>query len=809
MSDFMLGPYRMVAQVGEGGMGKVYLGLRADQQFEQKVAIKMAAEALQNQELALRFHLERQTLARLDHPNIVRLLDGGATPEGVPYLIMDHVDGIRLDHYVHEHNLSIRDRVELIRKICAAIQYAHQHLVVHRDIKPANILVTPDGEPKLLDFGIAKLLDSDPAGAALTSTGLVPMTLRYGSPEQIQGRPVTVATDLFALAVVLYELLSGHSPHYDENLSVETVMYRILKEDPAPPSSLSPQPREIAGDLDAIVLKALRKEPAERYASVSDFSEDLRRWLEGRPVLARQGTLLYRTRKFVGRHKAATIFSAVITAALLLAVGITVWQWHVARSERFLADARFKDVHQLARSFLFEFEAAIEKVPDSAAPRILLLKKTSEYLERLSRDATDPGVVLDIGETYLRLGSLQASAFQSSVGDVKAAEVAYRKAVAVEAGLLSQQPHNRQALDITARARLELSDILSSMGRFEESVLQARQAAEIFSDIAARDPQDTRALRDAGVAYLYLAGVAGGPDQLNLGDRKKAIDYTKSAIARYEQFIKTEPNGDVARVNTPLARLMLAYLLAADGATRQSAAIVPDVEAAFREMRTRSVPDELVAEFDEGLARIWQRLENHAKAVPYLAEAVALRQAAAQVGPRDSSAQFALAAILFHQGLTQAALKKEVEARLSFETAAGILGSLARRDTSNLLWMNGQVDALVEAGLPARALPLARQLAERPEATPNEVIRYARLLFGQDQPAAITQARRASQLAKQTLWDIEDDLAGLCAAAGNWKDALEAEGRAVALLNAYQPEASTIPYSRVLERFQRYQARVK
>jgi tetratricopeptide (TPR) repeat protein len=805
MPDSMFGPYRLVAQVGEGGMGKVFLGVRADQQFEQKVAVKFATGALQDQELAFRFRLERQTLAKLDHPNIVRLVDGGTTSDGVPYLIMDHVDGVRLDQYATEHNLSIRERIELFRKICSAVQYAHQHLVVHRDIKPANILVTPDGEPKLLDFGIAKLLDSYASEQALTATGVVPMTLRYGSPEQVQGNPVTVSTDLFALAVVLYEMLTGQSPHYQEGVGMETIMHRILSVDPPAPSSAAPQAHELKGDLDAIVMKALRKEPAARYASVAEFSEDLRRYLEGRPVQARHGNWVYRVCKFAGRHKVGVIAASVGITALLAAFGITLWQWRVARIERIRADARFKDVHQLARSFMGDFEKAIENVPGSAQARVLLLKTTSEYLERLSRDAgQDVGVILDIGEAYIRLGGLHGSEFQSSAADLKSAEADYRKAVDIESRLLGEK--SRDALDITALARLRLSDVLSSMGRMQESVAEAHRAADIWAGIAERDPKDTRALRDDGIAYLYLAGVSGSPDQLNLGDRRAAIEFTHSGVARWEKFAAAGKSEDAKRYNIPIARLLLAYLLSADGAESQARTLVTAEEAAFREVRRHHPPDDTLAELDVDIARVLQRLEQHAAAEPYFAEAIRLRRAALEAAPMETGAQFDLAGALYHNAISEAALRHTAQAHSDFAAAADLFDAVARRDPNNLLWRNALADALVQAGQETRALPMVRELAARPEATPSEVVRYAWLLADHDPARAISEARRAAGLAHHADWEIEDALAALSARAGHWQDAVEAEGRARGLLKVYNPGPSDGQYQKVLERFDRYAA---
>ena len=807
MSGNISSRYRLVSRVGEGGMGAVYLAVRADQQFEQKVAVKFATGALQNPELAFRFRLEQQTLARLDHPNIVRLLDGGATEEGIPYLIMDHVDGVRLDQYATQHALTVRARIELLRKVCSAVQYAHQHLVVHRDLKPANILVTAKGEPKLLDFGIAKLLDSAAADAALTAPGVVPMTLRYGSPEQLRGDPVTVSSDLFALGVVLYELLCGRSPHYAEGLAVDAVMRRILYEEPVPPSAIAP---ELPAELDAIVLKTLRKAPSDRYPSVAEFSADLERFLEGRPVLARRGTWTYRTRKFIGRHKVATLSAAVFSVALIAAIGGIVWQWQIAGTERKRADARFEDVHQLARSFLFEFESAIQQVPGSAAPRVLLLQRTSEYLERLSRDAAgNQGVLLDVGEAYLKLGKLEGSPFESSVGNAKAAEAAYRRSIELEERLLQMRPNDRQALDITARARLELSDVLSSVGRAAESVAEARRAAEVFSGVARRDPKDRRALRDSAVAHLYLAGALAGPDQLTIGDRRGALAQTRTAISQYEKFVEGEPAGDVARVNLPVARMLLAYLLAADGAPLQARELLTGVEESVRRLQRTQLPGDQVAGLDEGVARVWQQLEDHAAAATYLEEAVRLRRAALQSAPKEPNSRFAVSAVLYRYGLSEAALGRAAEASASFRDGVTIMESLTTSDPDNLLWRNSLCELLAGTGQWEEALPRARVLALRDGATPGEVIRYALLLSRRDLPAAIAAARRAGDLSQHRLWEIEDTLATLSAAAGNWQDAAGAEGRAVALLETYHSGPASDAFVRLRHRWEQYQQKAK
>jgi eukaryotic-like serine/threonine-protein kinase len=306
--------YELLKPIGEGGMGKVYLAARADDQYSKQVAIKLLqAGFAQTTAMLLRFRSERQILADLDHPNMARLLDGGATPSGLPFLAMEYVDGIAIHEYCRQNRLSIVERLRLFITVCGAVDYAHKHLVVHRDIKPANILVTKEGAPKLLDFGIAELVDPEDGTAAQTRTVDRLMTPEYASPEQITGSAVTTATDVYALGVVLYELLSGSRPF---NLGTMTPMelYRaICERDPEAPSTRAAKtgvPSAVAigkidGELDNIVMMAMRKEPGQRYRSARDLGDDITAYLNGYPVRAKTATLSYRSAKFIRRNRAA------------------------------------------------------------------------------------------------------------------------------------------------------------------------------------------------------------------------------------------------------------------------------------------------------------------------------------------------------------------------------------------------------------------------------------------------------------------------------------------------------------------------
>ncbi|MEE8526465.1 MAG: serine/threonine-protein kinase, partial [Thermoanaerobaculia bacterium] len=342
-----VGHYRIVELLGRGGMGSVYRAVREDD-FEIEVAIKLVQAGLSTAATVRRFESERQILARLEHPNIARLLDGGTTADGRPYLVMEYVDGVTIDAYCDTHRLSTRQRLELFQQVCSALAFAHQSLVVHRDLKPGNILITAEGVPKLLDFGIAKLLDPSDAEVTLAEDRL--MTPRYASPEQVLGDLITTASDIYTLGLLLYKLLIGRLPSRLESCTFGEVPSRICRDEPLRPSTavaraeeiqtpegrvrktpeeigrardgdLSQLRRRLSGDVDAIVLKALRKEPQHRYASVERLSEDIRRHLEGLPVLARKGTLLYRGSRFVRRHRwglAAALAVVLLTAGFLL-----------------------------------------------------------------------------------------------------------------------------------------------------------------------------------------------------------------------------------------------------------------------------------------------------------------------------------------------------------------------------------------------------------------------------------------------------------------------------------------------------------
>src|SRR5580700_4549181 len=347
------GAWLTVRLLGRGGMGEVWLASRADGQHEQNAALKILSPYLAAPDSLRRFRRERQFLARLEHPNIARLLDGGMSPRGEPYLVMEYVDGIRLDRYSDQHHLSIRARLELMIKVCSAVNAAHQFLVVHRDLKPGNILVTPDGEPKLLDFGIAKMIDAE-TGREQTATVNLFLTPMYSSPEILRGEPATVVSDVYSLGVVLYELLTGRRPFSTSNAFPAAELERALHETaPARPANVTEEAalhrsttplrlrQMLEGDLTTILNKALQHDPSQRYQSAERLAEDLSLYLSNRPILARPQTLHYRAAKFVSRHRLTVGLAALTLLGIALGVASTI-------TEKRVAERRFTEVRRLA-----------------------------------------------------------------------------------------------------------------------------------------------------------------------------------------------------------------------------------------------------------------------------------------------------------------------------------------------------------------------------------------------------------------------------------------------------------------------------
>lgn len=517
-----LGAYRITEEIARGGMGSVFKAVRDDDSYHKIVAVKVVRSALATDVIAQRFIAERQILANLDHPHIARLLDGGRDEDGTPFFVMEHVSGLPIDRFCEVRTLPLADRLKLFRDVCAAVHFAHQRLIVHRDLKPSNILVDDHGHVKLLDFGIAKLLDPaalDMHGNALAEvTSANAMTPAYASPEQIKGESVTTSSDVYALGVLLYRLLTGRSPYRSDTTQPLALAREIVDTDPERPSTVvtcsdSPRPgekslgiasvvrtldgkrlrRELRGDLDNIVLMALRKEPGRRYASVEQLSDDVLRYLDDLPVRARPDTWAYRSQKFVSRNRWAMSFALLGIAGLIGGVAATSYQAKVARQAQARAETLFVDVRKLANSYLFDVHDAVKDLPGATPVREMLVKNSLEYLDRLARDTNDePGLLAEIASGYDKLGDVQGAWRSASLGDTKGAESSFRHAIDLRKRAITRfGSSGNVAAEMEAKRLLtvshgKLSELLIGSGRFEEGMAEGQNALTMGEALAAR-----------------------------------------------------------------------------------------------------------------------------------------------------------------------------------------------------------------------------------------------------------------------------------------------------------------------------------
>jgi eukaryotic-like serine/threonine-protein kinase len=565
-----VGPWQIVREVGQGGMGAVYEAHRIDDQYEKRVAVKTVAAGRDSETVLLRFRHERQILARLEHPNIATLLDGGVTPDGQPYFVMEYIEGEPINRWCERRNAGIRERVQLFRQVCAAVQYAHEHLVVHRDLKPRNILVTAEGTVKLLDFGIAKLLDPTHSEDPLTQTGALPMTALYASPEQRRGRPVTTATDVYSLGIVLYELLTGRRPYGNEVADIST-----LETPPVQPSrSVSERPRRkaLAGDLDSITLKALRPEPDRRYHSAQLLGEDLARFLNGEPVHARSDALGYRLGKLVRRNKMAVTAAALALVALVTATLVSLGQASAARQERdrALREARrteqvtafFQDVLASARpqrlgtavtvveaidSAIVRTDSAFTAEPDLRAAIKLTLGSTltdmflyerarplleEAYRLRTTIDGTAPSQ--DQADALYDLADIEAQ-----IGDAAKAESLYR----VSLDMMGRLPEPDSA------------DIWQGWSNVAESMLnqgKLTDAAALYDTVA----RSLDRLRPDDIELRGITRANRGVALAQLGRTVEAEQTLREAVQLFEQA-RGRDDPRVASALQPLAGTLI------------------------------------------------------------------------------------------------------------------------------------------------------------------------------------------------------------------------------------------------------------
>ena len=633
-------------------MGSVYLAERSDGAFAKRVAVKLLSAALLP--TRDRFLREREYLARLEHPNIARLLDAGATADQVPYLVMEYVEGVPIDRYCSERNATVDERVPLLRQVCAGVAHAHRNLIIHCDIKPENILVTPDGVVKLLDFGIARLLDP-----TRTLTQHRPVTPAFSSPEQLQGGAITTTSDVYSLGVLAYVLLTGSGPYARRSDRVDELVQAMLTAEPHRASmapGLTPRhARQLKGDLDNILARAVAKDPARRYASVEQLADDLQAYRTGFPVRARPDTLAYRLRRAAGRHRLVFVVAGTLGAGLIAATAFSTWQARVAQR-------RFEDLRTFAHAVVFDVNDALAPIPGTVAARKLVVETALRYLDRLGQERLwDPALRAELAAAYIRIGKVQGGAFLPNLGDAQGAIQSFRTAIAttgasgatpelerlrIEAlislaqlavdpvngapdfdaaiaaaeGRLAADARDVQSLRLLADAYHGRATVAHLTNNVPEHIAMARRQVEVREQLRTRGgnqwPDDASLVRALGQHALALEQQAAFAEALTELTRARAT--IEAAIAR------SAPNQMLHRGLAEIRSRAVPVLLALGRPDEASS----EVRAAIELLQPLVDSDPLNVQYRADLAYAWLRLGDVLRAQGRLAESLDLHRRA-------------------------------------------------------------------------------------------------------------------------------------------------------------------------------------
>ena len=545
----MVGRYRLMEEIGRGGMGAVYRAERADGAYRQQVALKLIQDQLNHESIGRRFEAERQILAGLVHPGIARLLDGGVTDAGRPYLVLEFVEGAPIDVYCATAGLDLEARLRLFLKVADSVQFAHQQLVLHLDLKPANILITQQGEPRLLDFGIARILEESEGEWRALAT-LQMMTPRYASPEQLRGGKLGVASDVFSLGTLLYRLLTGGLPYAIEKVPPMEAARMVCDEPPKPPSDAAPEPMRAAlcGDLDAILLRALRKEPEHRYPTVAALTDDIERYLQKLPVQARTSTFRYVAGRFVRRHRTAMLTASAM-ALVVLGSGVAVVRSAViarqqrAESERQRAKAvqRFADLRSLAHSYVFDLDAMLQPIPGTLKVRTAVMANALRYLDAMSKESdADDDLLREVGQGYSQISFVQADETMASMNDRAGGLDSARKALAIQHRLFDRNPTMVERAQLM-RVMWVMAHQLDSSGDPVGSERVLQEAWKVAQAMVASGPATPRFMYAPMIAVDLGVVRVGNGDAWNLGDPAEGETWLKLGNDLTEKCFAVHP----------------------------------------------------------------------------------------------------------------------------------------------------------------------------------------------------------------------------------------------------------------------------
>ena len=664
-----LGAFRLVERIGDGGMGTVFRAERADGAFQAVVAVKVVRATLVSPELRQRFTMERQILASLQHPSIVTLLDGGTTPAGHAYLVMEFVDGPAIDRYCRDRALTLDSRLRLFRVLCDAVHYAHQRGVVHRDLKPGNIIVRDDGAPKVLDFGIAKMLDADPAQALTRSPVSGPLTPNYASPEQLRGLPVTSASDVYSLGVLLYELVADTRPYDATDAPLDRVIDLVVHTEPLRPSAASGR-RALRGDVDAIVMKALRKDPAERYHSAAELGADIGRILSREPVLARAPSAGYLLKRLASRNRSLVVVSALALAGILTTTGVALWQWRLARREQARAEAGFRDTRQLANALIFKIHDAVAPLAGSTPVRRTIVDEALSYLERLEREAgsEDETLRVELAAAYRQIAAILGDPQTANLGDRDGAVRQYERARAILTPLVTADDAPYETVREFTRVSAPLGTIYGLRGDSGQARAIAKAAVAASERYRARHPEERRA--------LDMLAAARFTDALTTPASERAARWRETLVV-YEQLLALQPESPNAQRNVALVEKYLAEFLPNDEAEVHYRRAVQ-----LDESRLAAAPDNRQTQLDAaisvaglgGLLELRGRLDE---ALRMHERSVAIRRSLSDSDPANMLVRDRLGVALSNLARVQFARGNAADARRSAHDSTRILEAVA------------------------------------------------------------------------------------------------------------------------------------
>jgi eukaryotic-like serine/threonine-protein kinase len=697
-----VGAYQILEQIGAGGMGEVYRAFRADDQYRQEVALKLIRAGQDSVSVISRFRNERQILASLEHPNIARLLDGGTTQEGLPYLVMELIDGKPIGNYCDENKLSVPDRLKLFLQVCTAVQHAHQRLVIHRDIKPSNILVTTDGTPKLLDFGIAKVLSADSqAQPEQTRTAFRVLTPEYASPEQINGDAITTGSDVYSLGVVLYDLLTGHSPYPEAMRRPQDLVTTICTREPDKPSARvkningagtreteqiaaargsTPEKlqKQLRGDLDNIVLKALRKEPSQRYSSGEQLSEDVRRYLEHIPVMATGNTWTYRGAKFIRRNRFGVLTACLILTLVAVSMAAILRAERKARAEQVRAERRFNEVRKLANTLMFEIHDSVAKLPGATDSRRLIVESAQQYLDSLAADSgSGPTLLRELADAYTRLANVLGEVNGANLGDSQSALKDYYRAAQLREAVAAALPRDRDV-------RRELAESYMSIAKQRSPDRQKffDKAADLLNTLSAQYPQDLKIKFAVGQLTELKGGIYADSGKLN-----EALSNYQDSLRIFEGLAQTDPNNrvfqaELAIVHKHVGATLIMFKQFSGALEHYRSALVIDEKVLGEDPSNVSARYAITYTYSD-TGYILRAQGDLSGALNYYEKALAIRQALADADPKDVRARTGLAktysyiaGILRDQKQFQAAAHND-------QIALAIRGDLLHSDPTN------------------------------------------------------------------------------------------------------------------------------